>query len=235
MGFLFSVNGLEGAATRWAWARDRLTRSNGARPSWHAISTRTWTRSRDTRTRLATPPRPGAAAQPLLDCVLRSRARHWLRPPTLEYQVKAAFPPSFATYTEWPARRRSKDPSSPDCASASSGRPVRGESPLNRMRRMAPGHPLVTEASSSGRRRGGCRPAVRATRADDRRRASDGGTMGSAHPGRSRPVERRLLGLRHHQFRIDEGRVRFHVNRTAAQRSGLRLSSKLLRIARRVR
>jgi hypothetical protein len=36
-------------------------------------------------------------------------------------------------------------------------------------------------------------------------------------------------------FALDQGQVRFDVNRTAAEQRGLRLSSKLLRIARLVR
>lgn len=154
-------------------------------------------------------------------------------PPTLEYQVKAAFLLSFVTYTEWPASVF-EGPSSPlricvvgdDPFEGSLGRTVQGET--------VAGHPLVTKHLSSGEDTAGCHLLFVPRSAEDYNGAGERWTLGNPIlvVGESEALWRHGAII---SFAVDEGRVRFDVNRTAAQRSGLRLSSKLLRIARLVR
>ena len=152
---------------------------------------------------------------------------------TLEYQVKAAFLLSFVTFTEWPATAF-ESPTSPvrvcvmgrDPFEGSLGRTVDGET--------VAGHPLVTSHVDSGEDVARCHVLFVPRTTDSRGFDLNRGTTAT-------PVL--IVGesdaLWHNgaliSFAIDEGRVRFDVNRTAAERIGLRFSSKLLRIARLVR
>jgi hypothetical protein len=157
----------------------------------------------------------------------------WARSPTLEYQVKAAFLLNFVTFTEWPATAF-ESPSSPlricvvgdDPFDGSLVRTVQGE--------IVAGHPLITARIGSSEELRRCHVLFVPRSAD---------SPGSAfeRENRSAPLltVNESVGRRRDNaiinFAVDQGRVRFDVNRTEAERRGLRLSPKLLRIARLVR
>jgi hypothetical protein len=153
--------------------------------------------------------------------------------PTLEYQVKAAFLLSFATFTEWPVTAF-ESASSPvricvvgdDPFEGSLVRTVEGES--------VAGHPLAVTAVGQNDDVSRCHLVFVSRSADAHGIAINRGSAESPVliVGESDALWRNGAIIR---FAIDQGRVRFDVNRTAAEQSGLRLSSKLLRIARLVR
>jgi hypothetical protein len=173
-----------------------------------------------------------AATHSLLVAWLSTAGTALARSATLEYQVKAAFLLSFATFTEWPATAF-ESPSSPlricvmgdDPFDGSLARTVQGET--------VAGHPVVTHHLDSGEALTDCH-VLFVPRAADARAVLDRGGAGmpvltigeSDGSGRAGAII---------NFALDQGRVRFDVNRTAAERQGLRLSSKLLRIARLVK
>jgi len=151
---------------------------------------------------------------------------------TLEYQVKAAFLLSFLTFTEWPAGTF-ESPQAPlricvlgaDPFDGSLARTVQGES--------VDGHPLVTDRIARGQDVRGCHVVFVPAAVDDRALSVELGALDTAalvvgdSPG--------LATTASITFAIERGRVRFDVNRTLAERSGLRFSSKLLKNARVVR
>jgi len=151
---------------------------------------------------------------------------------TLEYQVKAAFLLSFVTFTEWPAAAF-ESPASPlqlcvlheNPFDASLAGTVRGE--------RAGGHPLTVVQINKGEDARGCHVLFVPQSVDEgdavaARAAADTPVLMVAE---SPALERAATIV----FSLENGRVRFDVNRTAAERSGLHLSSKLLRNARVVR
>ena len=134
----------------------------------------------------------------------------WARSPTLEYQVKAAFILNFVTFTEWP-ETAFESPSSPLHICVVVTHRIGSSEELTRC------HVLFVprSAGSAGSALERENPAAPLL------------TVGeSVGHGRDSAII---------NFAIDQGRVRFDVNRTAAERRGLRLSPKLLRIARLVR
>ncbi|MEP7308100.1 MAG: YfiR family protein [Acidobacteriota bacterium] len=173
-----------------------------------------------------------AAAHSLLIAWLSTAGTALARSATLEYQVKAAFLLSFVTFTEWPATAFESPSSSlricvmgDDPFDGSLARTVQGET--------VAGHPVVTHHVDGGDALTDCHVLFVPRAADARAAIERSGagapllTIGEADgPGRAGVII---------NFAIDQGQVRFDVDRTAAERRGLRLSSKLLRIARRVR
>jgi hypothetical protein len=157
----------------------------------------------------------------------------WARSPTLEYQVKAAFILNFVTFTEWP-ETAFESPSSPlhicvvgdDPFDGSLVRTVQGES--------VSGHPLVTHRIGSSEELTRCHVLF-----VPRSAGSAGSALERENPAAPLLTVGESVGHGRDSaiinFAIDQGRVRFDVNRTAAERRGLRLSPKLLRIARLVR
>jgi hypothetical protein len=153
--------------------------------------------------------------------------------PTLEYQVKAAFLLSFVTFTEWPSTAF-ESASSPvricvlgdDPFEGSLMRTVEGEA--------VAGHPLTVTAVTHEQDVSQCHLLFVPQSTDGR-----GGALNREAADSPVLIVVESDALWHHgaiiRFAIDQGRVRFDVDRTAAERSGLRLSSKLLRIARLVR
>ena len=173
-----------------------------------------------------------AATHSLLIAWLSTAGTALARSATLEYQVKAAFLLSFATFTEWPATAF-ESPSSPlricvmgdDPFDGSLARTVQGEA--------VAGHPVVTHHVDSDEALTHCHVLFVPRAADARAAMERSGagapllTIGEADgSGRGGAII---------NFALDQGQVRFDVNRTAAEQRGLRLSSKLLRIARLVR
>jgi hypothetical protein len=166
------------------------------------------------------------ATHSLLVAWLSTAGTALARSATLEYQVKAAFLLSFATFTEWPATAF-ESPSSPlricvmgdDPFDGSLARTVQGET--------VAGHPVVTHHVDSGEALTHCHVLfVPRTAEAAMERSPIGRPLTIAPPAGPRAII---------SFAVDQGRVRFDVNRTAAERRGLRLSSKLLRIARLVK
>jgi hypothetical protein len=162
---------------------------------------------------------PGAAAPPAAA--------------TLEYQVKAAFLLSFVTFTEWPAVAF-ESPTEPlricvlgdDPFDSSLASTVQGE--------RAGGHPITAERVARGQDAKGCHVLFVPRSGEERAGSAERGAFdpwtlivgeSPAMAGGSATIT----------FAVDEGRVRFDVNRTAAERAGLRFSSKLLTNARVVR
>jgi YfiR/HmsC-like len=151
---------------------------------------------------------------------------------SLEYEVKAAFLLNFATFTEWPPTAF-ESPSSPlricilgvDPFDGSLLRTVKGES--------VAGHPLVVEhPSEEGIKR--CHVLFIRRAVNPRGNDLNPGTTDAPVlvVSESETLWRAGSII---NFAIDGGRVRFDVNQTASLRGGLRLSPKLLRVARTVR
>jgi hypothetical protein len=153
--------------------------------------------------------------------------------PTLEYQVKAAFLLSFVTFTEWPATAF-ESPSSPVRICVTGDDPFEGSLTRTVEGEIVAGHPLVISHVDRGEDVSRCHVLFVPRTADSRGAALNRGASDTPIliVGESDAL---WHGGAIISFAIDEGRVRFDVNRTAAERSGLRLSSKLLKIARLVR
>ncbi len=152
---------------------------------------------------------------------------------TLEYQVKAAFLLSFVTFTEWPATAF-ESPSSPVRVCVMGSDPFQGSLARTVDGETVAGHPLVTGHVDSGEDVSRCHVLFVPRTTDSRGFDLNRGTPETPVliVGESDVLWRNGALI---SFAIDEGRVRFDVNRTAAERLGLRFSSKLLRIARLVR
>ena len=149
----------------------------------------------------------------------------------LEYQVKAAYILNFVNLTEWPAAAlgpalnpfricvAGADPFGGVLANT-----VKGES--------VQGHPLVVERLVRDSAQT-CQvifvPATHAGQTTELLR-----TLGSAPVLTIGEAEAFLRGGGVVRFVIDQGHVRFDVNRRSAEQHGLTLSSRLLRVARSV-
>lgn len=173
-----------------------------------------------------------AATHSLLIAWLSTVGAALARSATLEYQVKAAFLLSFVTFTEWPATAF-ESPSSPLRICVIGDDPFDGSLARTVQAETVAGHPVVTQRVENGEALTHCHALFVPRTADARAAVERSGvgapllTVGEAD-GSGRPGT--IIN-----FAIDQGQVRFDVNRTAAEQRGLRLSSKLLRIARRVK
>jgi len=172
------------------------------------------------------------ATHSLLVAWLSTAGTALARSATLEYQVKAAFLLSFATFTEWPATAF-ESPSSPLRICVMGNDPFDGSLAKTVQGETVAGHPVVAHLLESGEALKDCHVLFMARAADARAALERGGggapllTIGESDgSGRAGAII---------NFALDQGRVRFDVNRTAAERQGLRFSSKLLRIARLVK
>jgi len=148
----------------------------------------------------------------------------------LEYQVKAAYVLNFVNLTEWPA-----------AALGPLSNPVRicvlGADPFrsvleNTVRgELVHGHPLVVERST-GDPDQNCHAlfvSARSASAPDLLRV-----LGAAPVLTIGEAEGFLRDGGIVRFVVDQGHVRFDVNRSSAEHRGLTLSSRLLRVARSV-
>jgi hypothetical protein len=150
----------------------------------------------------------------------------------IEYQVKAAYILNFVNLTEWPAAALGP-PASPFRICVAGNDPFRGALESTVKGEAIQGHPIVVE---------------RLTRADAGQTChvlfvSDGnatqiaellqalGTAPVLTIGEADAFLRRGGVVR---FVVDQGHVRFDVSRRSAERRGLTLSSRLLRVARSV-
>jgi uncharacterized protein DUF4154 len=149
-----------------------------------------------------------------------------------ETAVKAAFLTKFAAYVDWPASLRLP-------ANAPLALCVVGGDPFGRTLdeaargQQVDGHPLVLKRLPSADGADACQVAfVDGTPAHgtaDLLRALQGKPVLTVTDGRAGPQR----GIIH--FVVDGGRVRFHIDRAAAESDGLGLSARLLAIALSVR
>ena len=149
-------------------------------------------------------------------------------PPSLEYEVKAAFLLNFTKFIEWPAS-----------TFADGGSPfticILGKDPFGKLLdsvvegEMVDGHKLAVRKISEPPVAHSCQIVfVEGSEKELRRRLGNAGpgvlTVGE---GENFIREGGMIG-----FVIDQNRVRFDINRAAAESAGLKLSSKLLSVAR---
>jgi hypothetical protein len=154
-------------------------------------------------------------------------------PSPLEYQVKAAYIFNFVTLTEWPAAALGSagEPfricvTANDAFSRSLESTVKGEN--------VQGHPLVMERLGRGDTGEQCRVVF--ISAGTAERSAEWLRTLAALPVLTIGESESFLrsgGLV--AFVVDQGHVRFDVNRQLAEQRGLRFSSRLLRVARNVK
>ena len=146
-----------------------------------------------------------------------------------EYHVKAAFLYNFAKFIDWP----------PNAAASSTDSftiCVLGRDPFGRALddvisgKAIDGHPFLVRRLSDARQLGGCR--ILFVNAPERGQFSSNFTD-SRQPGlltvsdSSSTVANGVVI----NFTMDQGRVRFEINLTAAERENLKVSSRLLSLA----
>ena len=151
----------------------------------------------------------------------------------LEYEVKAAFIFNFVNFVEWPASALGA-PASPFRICLAGPDPFKGALDDTIKGENIQGHPLVVERLEQFDEAVRCQVLY----VPD----TDTGVMARAlRPVASLPVltigesDAFLRGGGVVSFVVDQGHVRFDVNRRSAQERGLNLSSRLLRVARNVR
>lgn len=166
----------------------------------------------------------------VLAVLLAPAASATAAPPSLEYPVKAALLLNFAKFVEWPA-------GSAQVTSDSVELCVLGTDPFGPLLdgtvkgRNAGGRPITVRRTRRVEEMGGCHIAFVASAPDERMRAT------LAALGRQPVVtvgESSLFGEQGGviSFVVEDNAVRFDVNRAAARRAGVQLSSKLLGLAR---
>jgi hypothetical protein len=155
--------------------------------------------------------------------------------PNLEYEVKAAFLYNFAKFIEWPPKAFAQDDAPLVFC-------VLGENPfqdkLGRVvnDRTANGRRIVVQPMPPGAQTEGCHLVFVAAAEDDRVAR----LVHTFHSAQGAPVltvgeSDRFAGAGGMiRLVVDEGRVRFDINAAAAERAGLKLSSQLLKLARKV-
>lgn len=150
---------------------------------------------------------------------------------SLEYDVKAAFLYNFTKFVEWPASAFEErgslrlcvfgdDPFGKSLQSVVEGEQVQGR-PITLLRIDSLGDPRLCHILFLGRTETERLPAVLAAV-----RGAPVLTVGEA-PG----LLEKGVGV---NFFLEEGKVRFEINQAAVEGAGLKMSSKLLRLAKRV-
>ncbi|MDX1632645.1 MAG: YfiR family protein [Thermoanaerobaculia bacterium] len=173
--------------------------------------------------------RPGLLLGSTLALVLAATAVSGLKAEVGEYELKAEMVSRFPDFVEWPSEEVPEDPEEPLILG------VLGSDPLGRrlapVLRDRPGRPIELRTLESPDQMDECHLVyVSETEEDSLSRVVErakrehvltiGGTEGFARRGI------------HINLFLTEGRVGFEVNRESAAASELRLSSKLLRLAR---
>lgn len=150
----------------------------------------------------------------------------------LEYQVKAAFLFNFAKFVEWPADAFAK-PQDPvaicilgkDPFGTSLDSVVRGET--------VSGRPLVVRRMRQALEARGCQvvflPRSERGRQDEVLSAVEGASILTVGEDDGFLTDGGII-----RFVLEENRVRFEINLAAAEANGVKLSSRLLRLARSV-
>jgi hypothetical protein len=151
-----------------------------------------------------------------------------VRPPE-EYQVKAAFLYNFARFIEWPAEAF-QNPGEPFSIC------VLGEDPFGRalddavVGKAITGRLLAVRRISNAGQADGCHVLFVGSAADKRvlsilAAAKRPGVLTVGDAGNSTPEGLIIV------FNMENGKVRFEINTAAADRTGLRISAKLLSLA----
>ena len=149
--------------------------------------------------------------------------------PLGEYQVKAAFLFHFTNFVEWPAEAFAS-PTSPFRICVVGHDPFDGALASIVAGETAGGRRLVAERHTTPERAGGCQIVFLSARED----AETLARLPSAGAGHRLIVGESEAALRHgahFRFRLAADRVRLGVSMPALERSRLRVSSKLLRLA----
>jgi hypothetical protein len=146
-----------------------------------------------------------------------------------EYKVKALFLYNFAQFIEWPALTF-KDASAPITICVLEPNPFDGELESAVWKKVVDGRPLVVRQIAEPKQSTGCNMLF----------------ISSAQPRRVKPLlsELKVGGLLTVgevegfasqggviNFKIKDGSVRLEINKSAAEREGLHISSKLLSLA----
>jgi hypothetical protein len=149
-----------------------------------------------------------------------------------EYDVKAAFVYNFARFVDWPAQAF-KEPGDPIKVC------ILGENPFGRaldnalQGKLAGGRVLVVEQIADARRAIGCH--ILFVSASERKRVRailESVTSGVLTVG---DIDGFAAQGGVVNFKLEDGKVRFEINVAAAGQQGLRISSKLLSVAKVVR
>lgn len=183
-------------------------------------------------TRQAKETRGGPSRRVFLAILIASRAALGSSPPPSEYEVKAAFLCSFAEYVEWPAGRGDgltigilgDDPFGPMLDDVVRNRAVQTKAlQVKRLRRVEDARTCQIVYVSGSEQQG--LSAILRSLAD--------GAEGSAPPSVLTVSD--LEGFTKHGgiigFVLVSKRVRFQINVRAAERAGLKISSRLLKLA----
>lgn len=154
-------------------------------------------------------------------------------PPLDEYQVKAAFLYNFAKFVEWPAETF-QSASEPIAICVVGADPFGHELENAVKGKTIDGRPLTARRIADIRQSAGCR--ILFAGAPDRKRLSPvfAGVLGKGVLTVGEAEETSSTGAMI-TFTMENGKVRFEVNVEVADREKVRLSSKLLSLARNVR
>lgn len=150
--------------------------------------------------------------------------------PPPEYEVKAAFLLNFAKLTEWPAASF-ETPASPVVICLLGSNPFGPALQRTLDQETAQGRPVVARVVAAASRPEGCHILF-----VPRERTPPSGALLSSRTGGIVTVgetERFLEQGGCIAFVLESGRLRFDVSTQAAERQGVRFSSRLLRMARR--
>jgi hypothetical protein len=149
----------------------------------------------------------------------------------VEYQVKAAYILNFVNLTEWPAAALGA-PSNPFRICVSGTSPLRSVLEDTIKGESVHGHPLLVERLM--RESAQACHVVFVPASDNAQTAELLRALGPAAVLTIGETDGFLRAGGVVRFLVDQGHVRFDVNRRSAERHGLTLSSRLLRVARSV-
>jgi len=153
-------------------------------------------------------------------------------PQPSEYQLKAVFLYNFAKFVEWPQEAFSS-PTAPFTIGVIGQNPFDKELERTVDNKTINGHPFAIKYLRTIPEANSCQ--ILFISASERKRLPD--ILKAASPGNTLTVgetDRFLQAGGMIRFFMDENKVRFDINDEAAKNAGLRISSKLLGVARRV-
>jgi hypothetical protein len=150
-----------------------------------------------------------------------------------EYQVKAAFLFNFAKFVEWPPESFA-DTNSPIIIGVLGNNPFGEDLERTVRNKTVEGRPFVVTQLSSAQGAKNCHILFISSSLSDRRRLAEVLDAVESSPVLTVSEMNRFVqsgGMIN--FVIEDGRVHFEINNNAARQVGLRISSKLLSLARR--
>jgi hypothetical protein len=149
-----------------------------------------------------------------------------------EYEIKAAFLYNFAAYVEWP-RAAFPETDSPIVVCVVGADPFDGALERTLQGKTAQGRPLSIRRVATAKEARGSH-IVFLPAAESGKVAEVAGILGGTSAllvGEAEGLARKGTVF---NFAVEDGRIKLEVNAGAAEKAGLRLGSKLLKIARRV-